>query len=41
MTVEAALAIDLNREAVEAFCCKWRITELGLFGSVLQPDEFS
>jgi hypothetical protein len=30
MSVEAALAIDLNREAVEAFCCKWRITELGV-----------
>jgi predicted nucleotidyltransferase len=34
------LALDLDREGIEAFCRKWRITELSLFGSVLQPAEF-
>ncbi len=40
MSVEAAIALDLDRTAIEAFCRKWRITELSLFGSVLRPDEF-
>ena len=40
MSVEAPIAVDLNRKAIEAFCVKWQITELSLFGSVLRPDEF-
>ena len=32
------LAIDLPREAIEAFCQRWKITELELFGSVLRDD---
>ena len=31
--------IDLSMDAVEAFCRKWKIKELSLFGSVL-TDEF-
>lgn len=34
-----ALAIDLPREAIEAFCRRWKIAELAVFGSVLR-DEF-
>ena len=30
--------IDIDRERIAAFCSKWRITELGLFGSVLRED---
>ena len=30
--------IDLGTEAVQAFCAKWRITELSVFGSVLRDD---
>jgi predicted nucleotidyltransferase len=40
MSVEAPIALDLDRQAIEAFCRKWRITELSLFGSVLHPSEF-
>ena len=40
MTIEPTIALDFDREAIEAFCCKWRITELSLFGSVLQPPDF-
>ena len=40
MTIDAAIALDLNRDAIEAFCRKWRITELSLFGSVLRPQQF-
>jgi predicted nucleotidyltransferase len=40
MSVDTALALDLDRQAIEAFCRKWRITELSLFGSVLRPSEF-
>jgi predicted nucleotidyltransferase len=36
----AAIALDLDRDAIEAFCRRWRITELSLFGSVLRPHEF-
>jgi len=39
MTVEATIAVNLDRAAIEAFCRKWRIRELALFGSVL-TDEF-
>jgi len=31
-------AISLNREAVDAFCLKWGVSELALFGSVLRED---
>lgn len=40
MSVEASIALDLDRTAIEAYCRKWRITELSLFGSVLRPNEF-
>ena len=30
--------IDIPTEQIEAFCRKWRITELALFGSVLRDD---
>lgn len=30
--------IDIPREKIEAFCRKWKITELALFGSVLRDD---
>lgn len=40
MSVDAAIALPLDRKAIEAFCRKWRITELSLFGSVLRPDDF-
>ena len=32
--------LDIDRERIAAFCRKWRITELALFGSVLR-DDFS
>ena len=30
--------INIPREAIPAFCRKWRIRELALFGSVLRDD---
>jgi predicted nucleotidyltransferase len=30
--------IAIDREKLEAFCRKWKITELALFGSVLRDD---
>jgi len=30
--------IEIDREKVEAFCKKWKITELSLFGSVIRDD---
>jgi len=30
--------LKLNRERIEAFCEKWRVRELALFGSVLRDD---
>ena len=32
------LAIPLPREAIEAFCKRWGIVELSVFGSVLRDD---
>jgi predicted nucleotidyltransferase len=34
----ATAAIDLPEKELEAFCRKWRICELALFGSVLRSD---
>ena len=31
-------ALEVPDEAIAAFCRKWRITELALFGSVLRED---
>jgi len=31
-------AISIDREKIAAFCRKWRIAELSLFGSVLRGD---
>ncbi|MBZ0254341.1 MAG: nucleotidyltransferase domain-containing protein [Candidatus Methylomirabilis sp.] len=33
-----APAIDVPREKIEAFCRKWKVRELALFGSVLRED---
>lgn len=30
--------INLSREKIEAFCRKWKIKELALYGSVLRED---
>ena len=30
--------IEIDREKLETFCRKWKITELALFGSVLRDD---
>ena len=30
--------VDIPREDIEAFCRKWRIAEMALFGSVLRED---
>jgi len=30
--------VDVSSEVLEAFCRKWRIAELSLFGSVLRDD---
>ncbi|MBI3046733.1 MAG: nucleotidyltransferase domain-containing protein [Acidobacteria bacterium] len=38
---DVELPVTLDRKRIEAFCRKWRITEFSLFGSVLQPSEFS
>ncbi|HUS91033.1 MAG TPA: nucleotidyltransferase domain-containing protein [Phycisphaerae bacterium] len=32
------IRIDIDQERLAAFCRKWRITELSLFGSVLRED---
>lgn len=34
------LPIEVDRERIEAFCRKWKIAELSLFGSVLRPWGF-
>ena len=36
--VPSQLQVSLPQEAIEAFCRKWRIEELSLFGSVLRED---
>ena len=33
-----AAKIDINAEAIAAFCRRWKVTELALFGSVLRDD---
>ena len=30
--------IPIDQQAIAAFCRKWRVTELGLYGSVLRDD---
>ncbi len=32
------LAIELPREASEEFCRRWKVTELALFGAILDED---
>ena len=34
----ASIRIELPRDGIEAFCRKWQIRELSLFGSVLRDD---
>ncbi len=36
--VTMPLRIDFSREALEAFCRRWRIQELSIFGSALRED---
>jgi predicted nucleotidyltransferase len=33
-----ALRVSVPREAIEAFCKRWRIRELAIFGSALRDD---
>ena len=33
-----ATAIDLPRDVIEAFCRRWKISELAVFGSILRDD---
>jgi predicted nucleotidyltransferase len=33
-------AITFDRDAIVEFCRKWKIREMSLFGSVLNPAEF-
>ncbi|MBI4263754.1 MAG: DEAD/DEAH box helicase family protein [Acidobacteria bacterium] len=37
---EPYLPIELDRERIAAFCRRWKISELSLFGSILRPWEF-
>lgn len=37
---EPYLPIELDRDRIAAFCRRWKIRELALFGSVLKPFEF-
>jgi uncharacterized protein len=30
--------LDVSAEQIENFCCRWKISELALFGSVLRND---
>ena len=30
--------IPIDHQAIADFCCRWRVTELGLYGSVLRDD---
>ena len=32
------LPIDVPEEKIRAFCCKWKVKEFSLFGSVLRED---
>jgi predicted nucleotidyltransferase len=34
----ADIAIDIPKEQLRDFCRRWKITEFGLFGSVVRPD---
>ena len=34
----SAIQIDIPSDRIEAFCRKWKIRELALFGSVLRDD---
>lgn len=38
VTPEQVKAVPISREALRAFCARWRITEIALFGSVLRDD---
>jgi predicted nucleotidyltransferase len=37
-SIEDQVHITLPTEAIEAFCRRWHITEVALFGSVLRDD---
>jgi predicted nucleotidyltransferase len=37
-SIEDQVQITLPTEAIEAFCRRWHITEMALFGSVLRDD---
>ena len=38
MTTTPGATLDIPRERLAAFCEKWKITELSLFGSVVRDD---
>jgi hypothetical protein len=38
MTIHPHARVEFDRNAIAAFCKKWRITELALFGSILRDD---
>ena len=38
--VDVRYAIPIPTDRLAAFCRKWRVSRLELFGSVLRPDEF-
>jgi len=31
-------SLGMSKDAIEAFCCKWKVREFSLFGSVLRED---
>ncbi|MBM3329713.1 MAG: nucleotidyltransferase [Calditrichaeota bacterium] len=35
---DKSIRLPIDREKVEAFCKKWKIVELSLFGSVIRDD---
>lgn len=38
LTPPPATAIELPRDVIEAFCRRWQIAELAVFGSILRDD---
>ena len=38
LPMSTSARIDIPHEAIAAFCRRWKITELSLFGSVLRDD---
>ena len=32
------IRVEVNKDKIQSFCLKWKVTELALFGSVLRDD---